>query len=129
MGLTPGRPPVVGGTTLAVTQSSIIIGSIGGLLLRCSASTWRNEDNTAQSSSTLRFEQDATEILHQLHPQAQKKLIRHLEIWAASGRKKYINARDIFTSKPNFDLIFPSFEAITEFEPHARRQRRILKDL
>jgi hypothetical protein len=47
-------------------------------------------------------------------------MIRHLEDWAKDRRQQHINAADIFNSKPNLRVIYPSATGVvTEFEPHA----------
>lgn len=107
-------------TALAVTQSSVLIGSIGGLVLEGAINARRSKDKAAIKCSSLRLEQDAIEILQNLPPQKQKTLVRHLEKWASSARKKFINAGDIFASKPPLYSIYPPFQAVTKFEAHAR---------
>ena len=107
-------------TALAVTQSSVLIGSIGGLVLKCPITARRSRDKAALKCTSLRLEQDAIEILQYLPPQKQKTLIKHLEKWSSNARKKVINADDIFASKPPLYSIYPPFQAVTKFEAHAR---------
>ena len=112
-----GRPPTIGGTAMAISQSAILIGSESGLLLRCSAHA--NVVKRFVPSGSLRWEQSALEIVQHLPSHIQPKLCKHVENWAELSRKHVINARDLFSSKPKLHHIFPPpAGAVTVFDPH-----------
>jgi len=117
------QSPVIRGKTVALSHSSIFIGSESGLVLRYP--THRSHFNQCENTSalahaTLRWEKSAVEIIRQLPLIAQKDVCRHVETWAINLRKKYINAYDIFASKPKPHTMYPNPTGeVTEFEPHA----------
>lgn len=112
--------PAIGGTAMALDLSGILIGSEGGLVLRCFPPTKTiKQHKTAMGDSILRWEKAAADIVDYLPSHVQIKLCKHVERWVNGARGQVVTAHDIFTSKPKVQHIFPSpAGTVTVFEAH-----------
>lgn len=112
--------PALGGTAMALDLTGILIGSEGGLVLKCFPHTKAIKQRTvAMGDSILRWEKAATHIVGDLPSHAQLKICKHVEHWVNGARRQVVTAQDIFTSKPKVQHIFPSPAGTkTVFEAH-----------
>ena len=117
-----GSPSMIGGAAMTINKLSVVVGSESGLVLRCFAHTKSTKHATKiLSQGSIRWEQNATEILHRLPSHVQSKLYSHVEYWANGSRRHSVSAHDIFASKPKPHYIFPPpVGAVTEFDPHVK---------
>ena len=112
--------PAIVGTAMALDLTGILVGSEGGLVLRCFPHTKAiKQRKIAMRDSILRWEKAATDIVDDLPSHVQIKLCKHVEHWVNGARRQVVTAQDIFTSKPKVQHIFPPpAGTVTVFEAH-----------
>jgi WD40 repeat protein len=110
--------PIVGGTSMALAESCVMIGSEGGKILRCHPRKKNIKKLFAGSDSNIHWDKSAIDFFDNLPPCITSKLIKHVELWANSVSRQVVSAKDIFVSKPLLRYVFPAPTGVTEYEGH-----------
>ena len=110
--------PIVGGTSMALAESCVMIGSEGGKILRCHPRKKNIKKLFAGSDSNIHWDKSAIDFFDNLPPCITSKLIKHVELWANSVSRQVVSAKDIFVSKPPLRYVFPAPTGVTEYEGH-----------
>ena len=107
--------PIVGGTSMALAESCVMIGSEGGKILRCHPRKKNIKKLFAGSDSNIHWDKSAIDFFDNLPPCITSKLIKHVELWANSVSRQVVSAKDIFVSKPPLRYVFPAPTGVTEY--------------
>jgi len=117
--------PIVGGTSMALAESCVMIGSEGGKILRCHPRKKNIKKLFAGSDSNIHWDKSAIDFFDNLPPCITSKLIKHVELWANSVSRQVVSAKDIFVSKPLLRYVFPAPTGVTEYEGHVGSMSQI----
>ena len=86
--------PIVGGTSMALAESCVMIGSEGGKILRCHPRKKNIKKLFAGSDSNIHWDKSAIDFFDNLPPCITSKLIKHVELWANSVSRQVVSAKD-----------------------------------
>ena len=106
--------PIVGGTSMALAESCVMIGSEGGKILRCHPRKKNIKKLFAGSDSNIHWDKSAIDFFDNLPPCITSKLIKHVELWANSVSRQVVSAKDIFAARQQNDLAQTVFETYCE---------------